>query len=175
MIICHYKFGTKLYICLWEVVAFRLRKMLYLGSYIFGKLFLGKFHFWEVFFGKIAYLGSCFLANYIFGKFSFGKLHILEVSCALILLLNGSAGAESADQLRGVKGRIFSWKITYLGSFLLENCIFGSCFLENYIFGKFSFGKLHICEAVSWYNDVDADPHWKKMVSILSSLLLFFF
>ena len=140
MIICHYKFGTKLYICLWEVVAFRLRKMLYLGSYIFGKLFLGKFHFWEVFFGKIAYLGSCFLANYIFGKFSFGKLHILEVSCALILLLNGSAGAESADQLRGVKGLIFSWKITYLGSFLLENCIFGKLFL----------GKLHIWEVFFW-------------------------
>ena len=141
MIICHYKFGTKLYICLWEVVAFRLRKMLYLGSYIFGKLFLGKFHFWEVFFGKIAYLGSCFLANYIFGKFSFGKLHILEVSCALILLLNGSAGAESADQLRGVKGRIFSWKITYLGSFLLENCIFAKLSLGIMMWMRIRTGK----------------------------------
>ena len=140
--ISHYQFGTKLYICLWEVVAFRLRKMLYLGSYIFGKLSLGKLHIWEVVFWKITYFGSCFLANYIFGKFSFGKLHIWEVSCALILLLNGSAGTESADQLRGVKGRIFSWKITYLGSFLLENCIFG----------KFSFGKLHIWEVVFWNN-----------------------
>ena len=127
---------------IWEVVSWQIP---FLGSFlwencIFGKLFLFKFHFWEVFFWKIAYLGSCLLANYIFGKFSFGKLHILEVSCALILLLNGSAGAESADQLRGVKGLIFSWKITYLGSFLLENCIFGKLFL----------GKLHIWEVFFW-------------------------